>query len=366
MPRATQRTHLAPDPSAEPLRVAQARGSIVTDERGREHVDFLAGWCVANLGWAHPDIQKRMRRYDGPDYVYPHYEHAPREELAARLADVAPGELARAFRATGGTEAVDIALQAAMLFTKRRKLVALDGCYHGNSLATLGLAGSAPQNLLATRRIKPPLDAKALARLETALKGRDVAALVMEPIPIALGVEVPADEFMEGAARLCRKYGTLLVLDEVATGFGRTGKLFAAEHFDVEPDMLCLAKGITSGHAPMGATLMTERVAKKVGDDIQAYSTYGWHPLAVEAALANLDVWERDADDILRNVEERGAQMRERLEELELGEVRQKGLAIAVKMESEKRASKLAERCRENGVLLTSSGEFLQMFPPLV
>ena len=365
-PASTKRP-LAPDPAAEPLRVSGARGCVILDEHGREHLDLVSSWCVANLGHAHPDIQRRMRRFEGPDYVYPHYEYAPWSELASRLTAIAPGQMARAFRATGGTEAVEIALQAAMHFTGRSKFVALDGSYHGNSLATLGLADEAPTNVLrGSRRIKAPLDGRALGPLETALKRRDVAAFILEPVPMALPGEIPTPEFIEGAARLCRRYGTLLLFDEVATGFGRTGTLFAAERYGVDPDIVCLAKGITSGHAPMGATLMTERVAKKVGDKMQAYSTYGWHPLATEAALANLDVWARDGERILRNVEERGRELREGLGALGAGEVHQLGLAIGVEMASKKAASKLVEAARRNGALLTSSGATLQLFPPLI
>lgn len=364
-PRA--QAHLATGSSVQPLRVASAAGVMVVDDRGREHVDMLSGWCVANLGWSHPDIRRRLRRFEGPGAVSPHHEYAPWVELASRLVDVTPGELSRVYRATGGSEAVDLALQAAMIATRRRKLVALQESYHGNTLAGLAASGDAPSSLRwGARQLKPPFDEKALPRLETALKGRDVAAFILEPIPINLGVEIPTAEFMDGARRLCSRYGTLLVLDEVATGFGRTGALFATEHYDVAPDILCLAKAITSGAAPLGAMLMTDAVAKKAADDMHSYSTYGWHPLGVEAALANLDVWERDRAKLLQNAEARGQQVQRRVEEMELGNVRRKGLAIAVDMKSGKEASRLVERARQNGALLGASGRTLQLFPPLV
>src|SRR5687767_3552174 len=107
----------------------------------------------------------------------------------------------------------------------------------------------------------------------------------MEPISMNLGVLVPDPGFMEGVAALCRRHGTLLIMDEVACGFGRTGALFATEHFDIEPDIVVMAKALTGGHAPMGATLVTAEVAKAVGEKVSAYSTYGWHPRSIEAAL---------------------------------------------------------------------------------
>lgn len=364
---ASARRRLAAEPSDAPIEVASASGCTIVDAKGRAYLDMTSGWCVANLGWSHPDIRRRLRRFDGPDYVSPHQRYAPWDELAARLLAIAPGDMARAFRATGGSEAVDLALQAAMRVTGRARFVALEGSYHGDTLATLGLIGEAPRRVgPAARRIKPPLDEKALGKLETALKRRDVAALVMEPIPINLGVEVPTPAFMDGAARLCKRYGTLLILDEVATGFGRTGTLFAAERYDANPDIICLAKGMTSGAAPMGAMLATERVAKQLGEGFQSYSTYGWHPLGVEAALACLDVWERDRARLLRNVRERSEQLRAGLDELRLGDVRAAGLAVAVEMSSAKKASRLAKAVQGEGVLLGASENVLQVMPPLI
>src|ERR1051326_8415273 len=126
--------------------------------------------------------------------------------------------------------------------------------------------------------ISPPLGDRAIARLETLLKKRDVAAFIMEPISCNLAVLIPDDAFMERAQQLCRRYGTLFIADEVACGFGRTGKLFASEYFDLEPDILCMGKAISGGFAPMGATIVTRTVAKSVEGKAGFYSTYGWHP----------------------------------------------------------------------------------------
>ena len=152
-----------------------------------------------------------------------------------------------------------------------------------------GLGIEALPNLLShCHTIAPPLDDEAAARVEKLLRGKDIAALIMEPIICNLAVLIPEGRFMRAVARSCRKYGTLLILDEVACGFGRTGTLFATEHYRVEPDILCLAKAITGGHAPMGATVVTEKVALAAQGKVGFYSTYGWHPLSVEAALATL------------------------------------------------------------------------------
>ena len=199
------------------------------------------------------------------------------------------------------------------------------------------------------------------------LKSREIAAVIMEPVICNLGVLVPEAAFMKALQRLCKRYGTLLIMDEVATGFGRTGKLFATEHFDIEPDILCLAKAITAGHAPMGAVLMTAPVAKSM-QEIGAYSTYGWHPLSVAAAIANLHYWKRSGARLLKHTNAMGVAMGARLGEMRFrkrGELPVMGLAIGVDVGSESYADKIVTRCRDKGLLIGSEGEALTLFPPL-
>src|SRR5688500_9922310 len=162
------------------------------------------------------------------------------------LARIAPGKLSVSYRTTGGTEAVEGALQIAMAYTGRGKFLSIEDSYHGNSIAAMSIGSSENRetfkNLLPNcRKIPRPLDHNALAKVETQLKKRDVAAFIMEPIICNLAALVPSGEFIRGVRELCTRYGTLFIADEVATGFGRTGKLFACEHFDLEPDILCMA-----------------------------------------------------------------------------------------------------------------------------
>lgn len=357
----------------EPLRIVHAKGSYVTEASGRRYLDFFMGWCVGNLGWDHPAIRARLRRFEGPDYVSPHFQYAPWGDLAARLARMTPGKLERCFRVTGGTEAVELALQAAFAYTGRTKVASIDGAYHGNSIAARSVGSGAdalPKGALlrGVKRVKPPLDEAALARVERALRKEDVAAFIMEPVLCNLGALAPTQAFMTGLQRLCREHGTLLVMDEVASAFGRTGAMFASEHFGIEPDIMCLAKALTGGHAGMGATIMTRAVADEVEEDLAFYSTYGWHPLSVEAALANVTFLDENRASVLRNVEARSAQFRERLGGMSFegdADVRVKGLAIGVELEDEAYASRVVERCRERGLLVTSSSELLLLFPAL-
>lgn len=352
------------------LEIVGAKGSRLIDKDGKRYIDFTMGWCVGNFGWSHTPVQDAIRDFDGPAYIYPGHDYRPWEDLAEMLVRIAPGNLAKVYRATGGTEAVDIALQIAMAHTKRGKFISIDGAYHGNSLATGSIGEYSREtypNLLSNcQKISPPLNEKTLEKLETALKGKDVAAFIMEPILCNLGVMVPELEFVQGAQKLCKKYGTLFIADEVACGFGRTGRLFASEHFELEPDILCLAKAITGGYAPMGAVLTTTQIADQVDEDY--YSTYGWHPLSVAAAFANLSWLEEHEDSLLEHAQDIADMIEEGVNEIVFPRpitVHAKGLALGIDVGDEDYASKLEERCRKEGLLFTTSESRLVFFPAL-
>lgn len=347
---------LAEQLSYEGLRVTRAEDSFVWDEKRHKYIDFVMGWCVGNLGWALPEVEAALERARVPTYVYPHYGYQGWQTLAELLIEAAPAPLARCYRATGGSEAVEIALQIARAATDREKFVAVEDSYHGNTIAILDLP----------RRVKPPLDDKKLDRVESLLKKRDVAALIMEPISINLGMLVPEPEFMTGLRKLCDRYGTLLIFDEVATGFGRTGNMFASEHYDVTPDIMVLGKGLTGGYGGLGTTLVTEHIHDRVRGEFQAYSTFGWHPLAVEAAIAYLRYWKKWSHDLLFNCVTVGAFLERRLGEIfDAAAVRAKGLAICVNVKDEEYAEKIVAGCRRKRLLITSSGTFLQILPAL-
>ena len=190
----------------------------------------------------------------------------------------------------------------------------------------------------------------------------------MEPIICNLGAVVPEDDFVRGVRKLCTRYGTLFIADEVATGFGRTGKLFACEHFDLEPDVLCVAKAITGGYGGLGAVITTPKIAKAIKDDFGLYSTYGWHPRAVAAALANLRYLTRHRTRLLRNATQLGEYFLTRLSQMRFrgkATIRGKGFAIGIEVEDETYASKVSDRCRENGLLVSAEEDVLMLFPAL-
>ena len=359
--------------SSPQLQLARSEGNYLFDSRNRRYVDFLMGWCVGNFGWGNEVMEKPARTFSGPDYVYPGFAYRPWGELAELLVSIAPRGLARCFRATGGSEAVDLALQAAMLHTRRGKFLSLDDSYHGNSLAGLSIGGAENRDKLPNRlrgcdHVKPPLDERALERIERRLQKRDVAAFVMEPISMNLGVLVPAPGFLPELQRLCRRYGTLLVMDEVATGFGRTGKLFACEHFGIEPDIVTVAKAITDGVGGMGSMIASAAVAKSMQEDGAFYSTYGWHPRSVGIAIRTLRYIVRNEKRLLRRVETMSRYFQARLAAMRFAhdvEVRIVGLAIGIDFKDEKAAKRLADRCRRKGLLVSPEGETVLLIPAL-
>lgn len=349
--------------SNEDIEFKHSKDSYLIDQRGKKYIDFTMGWCVGNIGWNNKEVEKAIKSFDGPTYVSPHLEYKPWEELSELLAEMTPGKLKTCFRATGGTEAVEIALQAAMAYTGRKKIIAIDDAYHGNSIATWALVSDSP--FFNWERIKPPLNENALKSLENLLKDDDVAAFIMEPVILNLDVLVPDKKFMKGMQELCKKHGTLIIMDEVATGFGRTGKMFASDHFNIEPDIMCLAKGITGGAAALGATIMTEQVAKALYHGQFPYSTYGWHPLSVEAALTNIRYLQRNWGELEENIFIMNEYFTQRLSLMDFRvrpHISSMGLAIHVGFEQPKYAREISQRAFENGLIIS---EGLSMYPAL-
>ena len=371
--RQIDRKHFGRQSEPEEVIVGNSVDSYLIDSRGRKYIDFMMGWCVGNLGWGNTEIRAAAGKFDGPDYVHPNYLYRPWAQLAEILARITPGKLEVSYRTTGGTESVEGALQIAMAYTGRGKFVSIEDSYHGNSIATMSIGAAQNRerfkNLLPNcHKVKPPLDRKALDKVETLLKKRDVAAFIMEPVICNLGALVPDREFVLGVRKLCTRYGTLFIADEVATGFGRTGKLFACEHFDLEPDILCVSKAITGGYGGLGAVITTAKIAGAIKGDFGLYSTYGWHPRAVAAALANLRYLRRHQNKLLRNTTQLGEYFLSRLARMTFkskATIQGKGFAIGIKVEDEAYADAVGDACRRNGLLVSSEEVILMLFPAL-
>ena len=362
---------LGRDTPALPVNVVGAGDSFIFTKE-KTYIDFIMGWNVGNAGWNREEINRMIRNFTGPSYVNSAYGYERWLVLAEMIAKITPGGLTKCFRVTSGTEAVELALQSAMAYTRRSGFISIAGSYHGHSIGAMSIGDDYfrkyYKNLLPNcHKIDPPLDLTKTAEFERILKTESIAALIMEPVICNLGVIIPDKDFMKKIATDCRKYGTLLIADEVATGFGRTGKMFASEHFDLMPDIMCLGKAITNGHGVLGATVMTPEVAKAMEFPFSFYSTFGWHPLAVEAAIASIDYYCKN--EIWKMAEQRGKILVSRLNNMAFEEtplIRSIGMAVGIEFDRVGYANVIRDRCLNNGLLISClEPKLITLFPAL-
>jgi len=301
------------------VRYASCLGAELFTEDGRRILDFNSGYCVHNVGHNHPGVVRAIKAEldrNGPAMLQGHVPELA-GELAQRLCTQAGGRLSKAFFCSSGSEGVEAVIKFARAHTKRSGIVYAGGGFHGLTCGALSLMDNpfwtAEFGPLLPETLPVPFgDLEQLARL---LSSRKFAAFVIEPIQAEAGVLIPPPNYLEQAQSLCRRYGTLFVLDEVQTGMCRTGPFLAAHHFGVEPDMLILAKAISGGLVPSGAVLMSDAVYNSVFTSFKRSiihtSTYSENSLSMRAGLATIDVL---ADSNLGERAERlGRALREKL-----------------------------------------------------
>lgn len=317
---------------------------LLTDD-GRSILDFLSGYCVHNVGHNHPDVVRALQdelARCGPAMIQTHVADLA-GELAEKLCERAGGRLTKAFFASSGSEGVEAAIKFARAHTRRAGILCAEHAFHGLTCGALSLMsdkfwseGFGP--LLPETAAVPFGDLEALER---ELKSKRFAAFIVEPIQSEAGVRVPNPDYLQRAESLCRRYGTLFVLDEVQTGMYRTGSFLAAHHFGVEPDMIVLAKAMSGGLVPCGAVLMSDAACNSVYSSLpRAFvhtSTFSENSLAMRAALATLEVLEREELGA-RSIEAGGylqAQLCEALRGFEMvKEVRGVGLLMGIEFQA--------------------------------
>ena len=317
----------------------RGQGQYLFDREGARYLDLLSGFGVFAVGRNHPVLRTALKSVldaDMPNLVQMDVSTLA-GILAEKLLEHAP-YLDKVFFSNSGAETVEAAIKFARVATGRAGIVYCDHAYHGLTYGALSLTddqnfrgGFGP--LLSDCNVIPFND---LAALEQALSTRQVAAFIVEPIQ-GKGVNVPSDEFLPGAAALCKKYGSLFIADEIQTGLGRTGRFLAVEHWNVEPDMVLLAKALSGGHVPIGALLTRKSIGEKVFNRMDRSlvhgSTFGKNDLAMAAGIATLEVMK--AERLVENAARRGAELRLALKAMVPGyellkEIRGKGLMIGI------------------------------------
>ncbi len=385
-----------------PLVVKQAQGMVVEDVDGNLFLDFMAGIAVASTGHCDPGVVKAIEAQAGKflhicgsDFYY-----EPMVDLVEKLSRLAPGPgPKKVFLANSGTESVEAAIKLARFATGRSHLIAFLGSFHGRSLGALSLTASrAVQRahfsplipdvhhvpFAYCRRCPCHLDygscgiacleylEKSLFRQKVAPE--EVAAIFVEPVQGEGGYVVPPPEFLPMLQDICRRYGILLVVDEIQSGFGRTGKMFACEHWGIEPDILCVAKGVASG-MPLGAMIARSEISTWTRGTHG--STFGGNPVACAAALATIQLLE---NGLVRNAAEVGRYLKDGLTELKprhpaIADVRGLGLMIGVEFvrtdgsgaPDAAMRDRVMRNCFEKGLLVLGCGEStLRFCPPLI
>jgi 4-aminobutyrate aminotransferase / (S)-3-amino-2-methylpropionate transaminase / 5-aminovalerate transaminase len=367
-----------------PVVIDRGHGATLTDVDGNTFIDFTGGVGCLNVGHSHPRVveaaQEQLERFSHTDFTIVPYEIYVR--LAERLCELAPIDGAKAAFFNAGTEAIENAIKFARAYTGRPAVIAFEGGFHGRTLLSLsltskthpykaGLGPFAPE----VYRVPFPNDYRgpsaqaALEALERALvtqvAAETVAAIVIEPVQGEGGFVVAPLEFMEGVRRLCDEHGIVMVVDEVQTGFGRTGKLFAIEHYGVEPDVITLAKSIAMG-LPLSAVIGKAAILDAPGDSAIG-GTYVGNPVAQAAALAVLDVI--GEEDVCARATLLGESLRARMEAWQarfpaIGDVRGLGSMLAIEFVSDTdtkepdadTATAVVEEAARNGLLLLKSG----------
>jgi acetylornithine/LysW-gamma-L-lysine aminotransferase len=347
------------------LTIVRGEGALLWDDQGNEYLDCVGGQGAANLGHAHPKIVQAISEQATQLISCPEMFYNPlRATLSARLAEIAPGKMNRVFLCNSGTEAIEAAFKFARYTTGRRKIVATMRGFHGRTMGAL----SATWN----KKYRDPflplvpdfehVPYNNLERLERAIDDQ-TAAVVLEVVQGEGGVHLGTVEFLDGAQALCREQGALLILDEVQTGFGRTGKMFAAQHYGLEPDMMCLAKSIAGG-IPMGAVLIGERVGE-LSSGIHG-STFGGNPLAMAASLAAINVLEDEK--LPQRAAEMGEYLLERLHEINSPLIREiRGLGLMIGIEIKQKVAPYLQSLTDRAVLAQPAGlTVIRLLPPLV
>lgn len=357
-----------------PVAIRKGRGIKVWSTDGKEYLDFLGGVAVNCLGHCHPKvvvaIQKQAQRLI---HISNYFHIEPQTKLAKVLVEHSFAD--KVFFCNSGAEANEAAIKLARRYFKESlgqnkfEFITAINSFHGRTLATLSATGQ--------EKFKKGFDPLVpgfkhvefndLEAIEKAIT-KNTCAVMLEPIQGESGVKIPDPDYMREVRKLCDRYGILLVLDEVQTGMGRTGKLFAYEHYGMAPDIMTLAKGLAGG-VPIGAMLATNKIAAAFEPGTHG-STFGGNPLACSAALATIDVL-LEGDFVLDQCRRMGKYFKKRLEEMKkefpsiIADVR--GMGLLVGMELTRDGAPLVKACMEKGVLINcTAGNILRFMPPLI
>lgn len=394
--------------------IVSGKGCLVWDIEGREYIDGLAGIYTTQVGLGRKEIYDAMYAQAEKLAFYPpfqYYATVPFIELSKKLSEIAPGSLSRVFLTNGGSESNETALKMIRQyhynkgFPSKYKFIARRGSFHGDTFGALSAHGLTAYRqkfgplVPGFRHVAPPYcyrcsfgqtygrcDFECVKAVEEMIifEGPEtMAGFIGEPIQNALGDVVPPKEYWPRIREICDKYGLLLIMDEVCTGFGRTGKWFGCEHWDIVPDILVVAKGMSSGYQPIGAAIVTKEVGDAFyGEADKAFMggyTFGGHPITCAAALANIEIMEKES--LVARAKEMGDYLFGELEGFKehkvVGDIRGLGLQIGIELVKDKASKekfppeervgiRIRDRAFELGLMIRERYDTLGLAPPLI
>lgn len=336
------------------LEIASAKGVYLEDVQGKKYIDLISGISVSNLGHCHPAIvnavQNQVAKFSHL-MVYGEYIYDPAVRLAKKITDLLPSTLNQVYFTNSGAEAVEGALKLAKRYTGRSQTISFRNAYHGSTAGALSVMGdeffkSNYRPLIPGNKIIDYNDFEALAQIDS-----NTAAVIVEAVQAEAGILLPAPHFLEKLSERCREMGALMILDEIQTGMGRTGKLFAFQHHHFVPDILLLAKAFGGG-LPLGAFIADKNVMQAISHHpiLGHITTFGGNAVCCAAAEASLDVL--ISEKILDDVESKGAFFENELKKNpEIHHVHRAGLLMSIDFDTFERNKKIIDRCIENGLI---------------
>ena len=374
--------------AVNPIPIVRGEGVYFWDADGKRYIDFSSQLMNLNIGHQHPHVVRAIQEQAATlCYAHPGMATAPRGLLGEKIAAVTPGDLKKTFFCLGGAEANENAIKIARLYTGRHKILARYRSYHGATHGAIALTGDyrrlpvEPAMPGAVHFLDPfcyhcpfgwtreTCHRECINHVEEVIRyeGPDhIAAIMMEGVTGSNGLIVPPDDYWPRVREICDRYGILLISDEVMSGWGRTGKWFAVDHWNVVPDIITTAKGLTSGYVPLGAVIVSEKIDRYFDDKmLWCGLTYSAHPLACAAGVATLEVYEHD--HLIENAASVGQHLRECLEDLKIrhpsvGDARYIGLFSALELVKDRATKEPHPAMAEIGKFLKANGLFTFIF----
>jgi len=352
------------------LEISRAEGLFIYDTNGKAYFDLVSGLAVTNIGHRHPKVIEAIKKQlDTHLHVMPYGEfiQTPQLKLAEKLNEILPENLTTSYFVNSGAEAVEGALKLAKRYTGRQEIIACHKSYHGSTHGALSVSGN-PVKQSAFKPLLPDVNFITFNKLDELDRiTKNTACVIIETVQGDAGVRIPELCYLQKLREKCTEAGTLLILDEIQTGFGRTGSFFAFEQYGIVPDVLVIAKALGGG-MPIGAFVSSKEIMDCLTHNpmLGHITTFGGHPLNCAAAVANIDVILEE--NLVKEVHEKGEIMKELLSHSLVKEIRQIGLMFAIDLETEEITQKVVERCMERGIItfwFLSCPASFRLAPPL-